>query len=52
MTTNAVEFHRVLRAKPNTRHLTLILMYSVTFHDRRIGDGTYACDSARGQSDH
>ena len=39
-------------SSPNTRHLTLILRYSVTFHDRRIGDGTYACDSARGQSDH
>ena len=37
---------------PNTRHLTLILRYSVTFHDWRIGDGTYACDTARGQSDH
>ena len=47
-----VKFSDTISPLNLTRHLTLILRYSVTFHDRRIGDGTYACDTARGQSDH
>ncbi len=35
--------------KRNTRHLPSIFWHPVTFHDRRTGDGTHACDSSRGR---
>src|SRR5665213_950605 len=32
--------------------LNVSLVYPVTFRDRRIGDGTHACEASRGQSHH
>ena len=38
--------------KANTLHLSNLLSYPVAFHSRRIGDGTHAGSTARGQSHH
>src|SRR5437870_9551180 len=40
------------RASVNTLHLISWPRYAHAFHGRRTGDGTHACGSARGESDH